>query len=78
MSAPLFFTLKCFETCLVEACGMLKHVMLRLAEASDCGLQRMLRWFRFAHRIIRFFAVAQNDSNQNVKTCHAEACRSIW
>ena len=43
MSAPLFFTLKCFKTCLVEACGTLKHVMLRLAEASGSGLQRMLR-----------------------------------
>ncbi len=67
MSAPLFFTLKCFKTCLVEACGTLKHVMLRLAEASGSGLQRMLRLFMLAHRIIRFFADAQNDSTQNVQ-----------
>ncbi len=42
----------------------LKLVMLTLAEASDCSLQRMLRRF-FALRTIGFFAYAQNNRIDN-------------
>ncbi len=46
-----------------DVCGMMKSVMLTLAEASQNGLQRMLR--RFGVATIRFFAVAQNDRKDN-------------
>ena len=55
------------EQCHAEVYGMLKRVMLTLAEASDCGLQRMLRLFMLAHMTIRFLTAFRMTAHKRLR-----------